>query len=71
LAVVARRVAGQEPIWGRVMIGSLAWDMGRPAMPALQRIAASEALDPIVRQHAQHKLYGFARKFGAGKGRTP
>jgi len=64
LAVVERRVDGQGPIWGRVMVGSIAWDVGLPAMPVLKRIAASEALDPIVRQHAQHKLYALARKFG-------
>jgi len=64
LAVVERRVAGQESVWARELVGSIAADVGAPAIPLLERIAATTFLDPLVRQHAEHTLYAFARKFG-------
>jgi len=62
LAVIERRIGGQEPRWGRILVDSAAWDVEEPAMPLLERIAATKSLDPSVRQRAAMRLEEIARR---------
>jgi len=64
LAVVERRIAKMEPRWAEGFIGTIATDVGTPAIPVLERMAVSESLDPILRDEAKAELECLLRKFG-------